>query len=610
MCVEARAAAAAAGQQARSARASFQAAREDLRARAGRNPDAHLALAAFLPVERTAAAAALAAEAAACQAVRADARRCLEAAWAGKLERALADSCAGKSLVTPSFEVAVEANAEARSGEPEYSLAAARAGEAVVTSANEAALEAKASASQATEAEETSGGEGWSFVDADGQPDSGVAPDLRDGAASETGSSRRAMEEDTPDDESAGQGGEGSSGQAEARRARESLLKRSNSDKQLEQQVSALRPGNGGGNGGGNAGGTLAPPKGAASALQRGAVTPRRRTGLAAWLHSLVGGSSRGSGGESEGGAADNAVEAQAGDGAAPETGQPGSLAAGDAASPQVFVFWDLDNKRCRGEAAQVVANIRRVAGAFGRVALLRAYGNHRTVRERYRALPIPARAPEQDFDFGEARQRAANVLGDVRVCALCGEMQPSLRKLETHFKDTHEEEMARVRVNPAAFAAFMRTPGAPEQYFATHRLLYGRSGVGDGGTAGAEPRDLRCSLEEAGCEVVVLPDMPESADLALRADLLAVLRGQQARVAAAAAAPRSGAGRARGGALSPVDPAADCVCLITDDKEFGTELRLAQELGMRAVVISHYATAFPDADARLNWNWCEFGLY
>ena len=77
--------------------------------------------------------------------------------------------------------------------------------------------------------------------------------------------------------------------------------------------------------------------------------------------------------------------------------------------------------------------------------------------------------------------------------------------------------------------------------------------------------------------QVVVLPDMPQSADLALRADLLAVLRGQQARVAAAAAAPRVAAGRARNGALAPVDAAADCVCLITDDKEFGGELRQAQ---------------------------------
>ena len=40
-------------------------------------------------------------------------------------------------------------------------------------------------------------------------------------------------------------------------------------------------------------------------------------------------------------------------------------------------------------------------------------------------------RAPEQDFDFEEARQRATNVLGDARCCALCGEMQTSLRRLE-----------------------------------------------------------------------------------------------------------------------------------------------------------------------------------
>ena len=77
--------------------------------------------------------------------------------------------------------------------------------------------------------------------------------------------------------------------------------------------------------------------------------------------------------------------------------------------------------------------------------------------------------------------------------------------------------------------------------------------------------------------QVVVLPDMPESADLALRADLLAVLRGQQARVAASAAAPRAPAGRARNAALAAVDSAADCICLITDDKEFGAELRQAQ---------------------------------
>ena len=67
---------------------------------------------------------------------------------------------------------------------------------------------------------------------------------------------------------------------------------------------------------------------------------------------------------------------------------------------------------------------------------------------------------------------------------------------------------MARVRADPAAFAAFMRTAGAPEQYIATHRLLYGRTGgagYGDGAPADAAPRDLRCSLEEAGCEACTL---------------------------------------------------------------------------------------------------------
>ena len=43
-------------------------------------------------------------------------------------------------------------------------------------------------------------------------------------------------------------------------------------------------------------------------------------------------------------------------------------------------------------------------------------------------------RASEQEFDFFEARQRASGVLGDVRACSLCGEMQSSLRKLEVRF--------------------------------------------------------------------------------------------------------------------------------------------------------------------------------
>ena len=30
----------------------------------------------------------------------------------------------------------------------------------------------------------------------------------------------------------------------------------------------------------------------------------------------------------------------------------------------------------------------------------------------------------------------------------------------------------------------------------------------------------------------------------------------------------------------------------------------------MRAVVVSHYITSFPDVDARLDWSWCEYGLY
>ncbi len=45
--------------------------------------------------------------------------------------------------------------------------------------------------------------------------------------------------------------------------------------------------------------------------------------------------------------------------------------------------------------------------------------------------MSVPRRATEPGFDFSEARARASSELGDVRACALCGEMQPSLRKLE-----------------------------------------------------------------------------------------------------------------------------------------------------------------------------------
>lgn len=30
----------------------------------------------------------------------------------------------------------------------------------------------------------------------------------------------------------------------------------------------------------------------------------------------------------------------------------------------------------------------------------------------------------------------------------------------------------------------------------------------------------------------------------------------------------------------------------------------------MRAVVIGYFSATFPDADARLDWNWTEYGLY
>lgn len=79
--------------------------------------------------------------------------------------------------------------------------------------------------------------------------------------------------------------------------------------------------------------------------------------------------------------------------------------------------------------------------------------------------------------------------------------------------------------------------------------------------------------------QVVVLPEMPESADLALRADVFAVLRGQQQRVAQGLQALRTVSGQR---ALAPVDPGADCVVLITDDKEFGAELRQAQARASR----------------------------
>jgi len=82
--------------------------------------------------------------------------------------------------------------------------------------------------------------------------------------------------------------------------------------------------------------------------------------------------------------------------------------------------------------------------------------------------------------------------------------------------------------------------------------------------------------------QVAVVPDLPQAADLALRADLLAVLRGQQARIAAAERAPRGAAGRRM---LAPVAPAADAVVLITDDKEFAAELRQAQVRRLTAIV-------------------------
>ena len=86
-------------------------------------------------------------------------------------------------------------------------------------------------------------------------------------------------------------------------------------------------------------------------------------------------------------------------------------------------------------------------------------------------------------------------------------------RAAQLHFKETHEEQMARVRADARAFGAFMRTPGAPEQYYATHRLLYGRPDGGapdsDGPDADAAPSDLRASLERAGCEVRAAPALP-----------------------------------------------------------------------------------------------------
>ena len=79
-----------------------------------------------------------------------------------------------------------------------------------------------------------------------------------------------------------------------------------------------------------------------------------------------------------------------------------------------------------------------------------------------------------------------------------------------------------------------------------------------------------------------MVPDLPQAADLALRADLLAVLRGQQTRIAAAERASRGAAGRRM---LAPVAPAADAVVLITDDKEFAAELRQAQVRRLTAIV-------------------------
>lgn len=76
----------------------------------------------------------------------------------------------------------------------------------------------------------------------------------------------------------------------------------------------------------------------------------------------------------------------------------------------------------------------------------------------------------------------------------------------QVHFQEVHEPQMGRVRADQAAFAAFMRTPGAPEQFFAAHRLLYGKpgaAGAGDGADAEGAKFELRSALVDAGCEVL-----------------------------------------------------------------------------------------------------------
>ncbi len=103
------------------------------------------------------------------------------------------------------------------------------------------------------------------------------------------------------------------------------------------------------------------------------------------------------------------------------------------------------------------------------------------------------------------ANTLAPNARKAARLCAK-KHSNKSVCAPQVHFQEVHEAQMNPVRADQAAFAAFMRTPGAPEQFFAAHRLLYGKPGAaggGEGGDTEGAKFELRSALVDAGCEVL-----------------------------------------------------------------------------------------------------------
>jgi hypothetical protein len=260
-----------------------------------------------------------------------------------------------------------------------------------------------------------------------------------------------------------------------------------------------------------------------------------------------------------------------------------------------VLVLWDLDNKPPKGSATKTAHALRRFAERFGEVTEIAAYANkHAFINFRIKKLKLgrcrhrqqEEQVPESYF-WGDEYLDGHGMIADwemdivpmepepgVLRCSVCGQKSKNENALRRHFEQLHvREQRKKLRHLASASSGTMKKaklwaslgPSLEKYALAAHHI--------DNPEANAAAEidgfnGLMGELERAGVAMTTVQDTPQAADGAIRRR---IKRARKAR-------------NEPGPGQSP--DAIDRLILVSDDKGFAGQLRLAREDGISVHVV------------------------